>query len=574
MNSKKKGSGYPTVFERLLRLGKFIGMLFFSLIVPHESFGQAVGGVSRIFTDFNGYWSSGTGAAISEIRPNKSHHLLAFTWKDKTYSTGINDASLESNAIDFLPAIYQAFPVRNIASTNTTYVGLGQVQDGVNGGISSTPPFAVPPNLANFLTDGLQGLDIGTGVANIQAGELIFDFTGIIDKKQISDGIPDILVSQIADPSSTTDEIYLTNEKGEIVGVPLSITHNKIPSVGKWTADFYKLNGKETAFTNEDRDLRLWVAELSAFGINNENYHLVKSMRYKLKGSSDPAFAAFKVGVFDIISANDDEAESKQGEAVEINVLRNDQPSSYLDPGSVKINTNPTGGAVSINPSTGTVTYTPDVSFYDLDTFVYEVCSNASEADLCDEARVTISVRSYILPIELLNFSATVLTDQRVGLAWVTTNELGHGYFEVQRSPNGRDWEVIGNVYGEGDSASSNSYNVIDPKPENGYNYYRLKQVDRNGDFKLFNVISVKTREEVLNEVILFPNPTVDRMTVKGQSAELARLSIFNSMGQIQTQHVKITKDSDSQFTLDLEDLPAGYYILRTATEGKAFRKN
>ena len=277
---------------------KLAFVLALSLLQYPDVYGQAVGvgGVSSIYTDFNGYWTSGTEGA-SSIRPNKSHHLSAYTWNGTTYSTGVSDASLEKNNISFVPAVYQAFPVRNIASTSTTYVGLGQLQDGVDGGISSTPPFPTPPNLANFFTDGLQGLDIGTGVANIKAGELIFDFTGIIDRHQIADGIPDILVSQIADPSNTTDEIYLTDAQGKMVGKRLSITHNKIASVGKWTADFYELSGKKTAFTNEDRDLRLWVAELSAFGINEENYKQVKSMRYKLNGTSDPAFAAFKVGV-------------------------------------------------------------------------------------------------------------------------------------------------------------------------------------------------------------------------------------------------------------------------------------
>jgi len=237
-------------------MAKLAFVLALSLLQYPDVYGQAVGvgGVSRIYTDYNGYWASGIGA-ISSIKPDKSHHLSAYTWNGKTYSTGVNDASLERNNVSFVPAVYQAFPVRNIASTTSTYVGLGQIQDGVHGGISSSPPFPVPPNLANFLTDGLQGLDIGTGVANIKAGELIFDFTGIIDKNQIADGIPDILVSQIADPSSTTDEIYLADAQGKMVGKRLSITHNRIPSVGKWTADFYKLNGKETAFTNEDRDL-------------------------------------------------------------------------------------------------------------------------------------------------------------------------------------------------------------------------------------------------------------------------------------------------------------------------------
>ena len=459
-------------------VAKLAFVLALSLLQYSDGYGQAVGvgGVSRIYTDFNGYWTSGTEGA-SSIRPNKSHHLSAYTWNGTTYSTGVSDASLEKNNISFVPAVYQAFPVRNIASTSTTYVGLGQLQDGVDGGISSTPPFPTPPNLANFFTDGLQGLDIGTGVANIKAGELIFDFTGIIDRHQIADGIPDILVSQIADPSNTTDEIYLTDAQGKMVGKRLSITHNKIASVGKWTADFYELSGKKTAFTNEDRDLRLWVAELSAFGINEENYKQVKSMRYKLNGTSDPAFAAFKVGVFDIISANNDEAESKDGEEVEIDVLKNDHPSSYLDRGSVRIKDNPANGTVATDPLTGTVTYIPGSTFYGVDTFVYEVCSNASEADLCDEARVDVSVRAYILPIALLNFSAEPAGKDQIKLNWTTTGETNNLHFEVQHSTNAGDWRTIDTVPGAGNSSSALHYTALDREPVDGYNYYRLNRL-------------------------------------------------------------------------------------------------
>lgn len=555
-------------------MAKLAFVLALSLLQYSDVYGQAegVGGVSRIYTDFNGYWTSGTGA-ISSIKPNKSHHLSAYTWNGKTYSTGVNDASLENNNISFVPAVYQAFPVRNIASTTSTYVGLGQIQDGVDGGISSTPPFPTPPNLASFLTDGLQGLDIGTGVANIRAGELIFDFTGIIDRNQIADGIPDILVSQIADPSNTTDEIYLTDAQGKMVGKRLSITHNKIASVGKWTADFYELSGKKTAFTNEDRDLRLWVAELTAFGINEENFHLVTSMRYKLNGTSDPAFAAFKVGVFDIISANDDEAESQHGEEIEIDVLKNDQPSTYLDRGSVRIKDNPANGTVVTDPLTGTVTYIPGSTFYGVDTFVYEVCSNASEADLCDEARVDVSVRAYILPITLLNFSAEPSGKGQIKLHWTTAGETNNLHFEVEHSINARDWKTIDTISGAGNSSSALHYSTFDREPVDGYNYYRLKQVDISGHFETFEVISVKVHMETPLSITLFPNPTSDILTVKGDPAELRHLAITNSFGQLLVMDGKVRRVSDTHVVLDLQHLPAGIYILRTATGGKVFRK-
>lgn len=537
-----------------------------------DVYGQAVGGVSRIYTDFGGHWTSGTGA-VSATKPNKSHHLSAYTWNGTTYSTGVDDASLERNNVSFVPAVYQAFPVRNIASTTTTYVGLGQIHDGVDGGISSTAPFPTPPNLANFLTDGLHGLDIGTGVANIKAGELIFDFTGIIDRFQIADGIPDILVSQIADPSNTTDEIYLTDAQGKMVGNRLSITHNRIPSLGKWTADFYELSGKKTAFTNEDRDLRLWVAELSAFGINEGNFHLVKSMRYKLNGTSDPAFAAFKVGVFDIISANNDEAESKHGEAVEIDVLKNDHPSSYLDPGSVRVKDKPTNGTVTTDPLTGAIKYNPKSTFFGVDTFVYEVCSNASEADLCDEARVDVSVRAYILPIALLNFSAEPAGKGQVKLDWTTTGETNNLHFEVQHSTDARDWKTIDKIAGAVNSSSDLHYTALDREAVDGYNYYRLKQVDASGHFEIFEVISVKINIDTPLNITLFPNPTSDNLTIRGDRAELSHLAVTNSFGQLQVMDGLIRRVSDTHVVLDIRHFSPGIYILRTATGGKVFRK-
>jgi hypothetical protein len=555
-------------------MAKLAFVLALSLLQYPDVYGQAVGvgGVSRIYTDFNGYWTSSTGS-ISSVKPNKSHHLSAYTWNGKTYSTGVDDSSLERNNVPFVPAVYQAFPVRNIASTTSTYVGLGQIQDGVHGGISSSPPFPVPPNLANFLTDGLQGLDIGTGVANIKAGELIFDFTGIIDRYQIADSIPDILVSQIADPSSTTDEIYLADAQGKMVGRRLSITHNRIPSVGKWRADFYKLNGKETAFTDEDRDLRLWVAELSAFGINEENFHLVKSMRYRLNGTSDPAFAAFKVGVFDIISANNDEAESKKGEVVEIDVLKNDQPSTYLDPKSVRIKTAPTNGIATTDLVTGAISYTPHSIFYGIDSFVYEVCSNASEADLCDEATVDVSVRAYILPIVLLNFSAEPADKGQIKLHWTTAGETNNLHFEVEHSANARDWKTINRIVGAGNSSSTLHYTALDREPVNGYNYYRLKQVDANGQFEIFEAISVKVQSQIPLSITLFPNPTSDILTVKGDPAELRHLAVTNSFGQLQVINGKVRRVGDSHVVLDIQHLSPGIYILRTATGGEVFRK-
>jgi len=364
-------------------------VLLFSSI---QSSGQQ-GGITKIYTDFNGYWAS-TSAAINPVKPDNSHNLIGFTWNGSTYSTGVNDASLTSHGVAFIPKNFQAFPVRNVTLNGTAALpAFGQLKDGVDNGPSVPQPFSIPANISAFLTDGIRGLDIGTGVANVPTGTLIFDFGSIIAPSQIGDGIPDILVSQIADPSAVLDSVYFTDGSGNLVGNKIAINHTAIASVGNWTADFYNANGTlSSGFTKTSRSLRVWAADISAFGISAANYSPALSFRYKLNGSSDPAFLAFNTDIIQVVSANDDVAYTAINIPAAINVLANDQPTAALNISSLQITTSPTHGSLSINAATGLVTYTPVTGYSGVDYFVYQVCNNNIVTPQCDDATVTINV--------------------------------------------------------------------------------------------------------------------------------------------------------------------------------------
>jgi hypothetical protein len=74
--------------------------------------------------------------------------------------------------------------------------------------------------------------------------------------------------------------------------------------------------------------------------------------------------------------ANDDFARAQAGQAVVIGVLANDTDPDgpdKLDPGSVRIASGPSHGAVAVDPSTGAVTYTPQTGFTGTDSFTYTV---------------------------------------------------------------------------------------------------------------------------------------------------------------------------------------------------------
>ncbi|MEX0882572.1 MAG: Ig-like domain-containing protein, partial [Cyclobacteriaceae bacterium] len=392
------------------------------------------------------------------------------------YSTGVGDDILSLEGVTFDPQTYQAFPVRNInAKSSGTYIGLGQMVDGVDNGGSDPPPFNVPPNLSGFLTTGTQGLDLGSGVANIAAGNLIFDFSGIIDETQIGDGIPDILVTQFAQPSTTLDEVFMADADGNMVGNSLSINHTEVVTVGQWTADFYNLDGTlDAGFTKTDRDLRLWVADLSAFGITLGNYEVVRSMRYRLNGDSDPAFAAYKVGVFGILAANNDEGITNQEEPVTIEVLANDLPQEIIDPSTLKILSGPANGMLTIDFNTGSIEYVPDPDFFGTDQFTYEICN--SDKLQCDEAVVNLEVSQIPLPVKWLGFTGIYQPHKGVSLRWGTAFEKNTDYFEIQKSGNGKNWQKMAKIEARGSSNRDFYYDFIDALGGEGRIYYRILQ--------------------------------------------------------------------------------------------------
>lgn len=81
------------------------------------------------------------------------------------------------------------------------------------------------------------------------------------------------------------------------------------------------------------------------------------------------------------------------------------------------------------------------------------------------------------LPVELVTFSGSQ-EDDNIVLNWNTESEINSDYFVIQRSTDGVVFNDIAYVTGNGTSAYAHHYSYIDSTPGNGYNYYRLLQVD------------------------------------------------------------------------------------------------
>jgi len=134
-------------------------------------------------------------------------------------------------------------------------------------------------------------------------------------------------------------------------------------------------------------------------------------------------------------------------------------------------------------------------------------------------------------PVELISFDA-FLNNKQVTLKWETAAEANNAGFEIQKSSNGRDWEILGWVEGNGTTAETSTYDYLDKIPFAGDNYYRLKQMDYDGQFEFSDIATVRYSRIA---VAISPNPSPGEVNVTVQNPKKERMSIklYDSAGSL-----------------------------------------
>jgi hypothetical protein len=106
----------------------------------------------------------------------------------------------------------------------------------------------------------------------------------------------------------------------------------------------------------------------------------------------------------------------------------------------------------------------------------------------------------WVLPITLVNYQATRYlygSNKAAGIiTWETASESNSSRVEIQRATSAapNDFNYIGTVYTKalnGNSTSTLYYKYVDCAPYNGTNYYRLKMIDLDEQYKFSTIASI-----------------------------------------------------------------------------------
>ncbi|MFT5169211.1 MAG: hypothetical protein ACI8P3_004459 [Saprospiraceae bacterium] len=193
--------------------------------------------------------------------------------------------------------------------------------------------------------------------------------------------------------------------------------------------------------------------------------------------------------------------------------------------------------------------------------------------DSCDDAPCATNVNMPVngsLPVDLVSFVGHGQKFDKVKLEWVTASEDQNAYFLVERSADGRSFEEIGLVEGNGNSSATEYYFFMDENSLRGENYYRLKQTNLDNTYEYSQVILVENKIDKSTALTLAPSVIINEITLIFNELPKANkfIEVFNMNG---TNIIKTTL-AEGEYTLDLDlsDYAPGMYFIRVPI-GKEF---
>jgi hypothetical protein len=167
------------------------------------------------------------------------------------------------------------------------------------------------------------------------------------------------------------------------------------------------------------------------------------------------------------------------------------------------------------------------------------------------------------LPVELLFFSAGSTVGEVV-VTWATATEQSSDRFEVYRSSDGVQKELMATLPAAGNSTVRVDYRWADQHVPTGVWYYSLLQIDSDGTEEDLGTRAVSVTSS--GPLLVWPNPVDDGpVMVQCSAADAAALRITDLMGRIIVPVIRSVAADVIQ--IDVSRLPSGIYGLQMAGE-------
>lgn len=161
--------------------------------------------------------------------------------------------------------------------------------------------------------------------------------------------------------------------------------------------------------------------------------------------------------------------------------------------------------------------------------------------------------------------------NKAISLTWKIESPKKGTYYMIQRSADGHQWFTLGGIAIRENHQLAQTYEMIDKDLDEKFFFYKLKEIDPDGNIIFSKNISVYTSPE--RRLAIFPNPVDTAFDLKFsiETQESIDLTISNTNGQ-EIARRKLSPSAFSQTVrVDVSDFPPGVYIVSVSTQEERF---
>ncbi|HWB25204.1 MAG TPA: alpha-amylase family glycosyl hydrolase [Chitinophagaceae bacterium] len=226
-------------------------------------------------------------------------------------------------------------------------------------------------------------------------------------------------------------------------------------------------------------------------------------------------------------------------------------------------------GNIGVTQQTATVTFPNTGKWYSYLTDSSTTLSTTTPNITLQpgEYYVFTNLDLHALPVKWLSFTANRQTDNSILLNWSTSEEINNSHFDVERSVDGLNYTLIGSVPAAKANNSMESYTYTDAHPYNGMNYYRLKQVDKDGSFGYSKTIAVSSNgAHVLWQV--YPNPAGSNTALYvNTNLSKVQMILTDASGRVVYKSQLSAVTTGQRINLPVQNLAKGVYLLKVSSD-------
>ena len=156
----------------------------------------------------------------------------------------------------------------------------------------------------------------------------------------------------------------------------------------------------------------------------------------------------------------------------------------------------------------------------------------------------------------ITDFVSVVRDNNRVQLVWKVADSLISPFFSLERSSNGKDFEVVAVVKL---SILNNQYEWLDESPLKGRNLYRVRYTGKNGDLFYSSPVSVQIDGQPVYK--FYPNPVDNILIIRSDVP--VDVQITDATGKVRISQSRV----NGLQTINVSGLEKGIYLLRVTNK-------